>query len=87
MQIIIIKKFFAVIVAAFAVILSGYAATAADSAAEQGHADVQYLLGLSYFFGEGVTKDYAEAVKWFRKAAQQGNQEAKKALNDLGKTW
>ena len=25
------------------------------------------------FFGEGVTQDYAEAVKWTRLAAEQGN--------------
>jgi hypothetical protein len=25
-----------------------------------------------YYYGQGVPKNYAEAVKWFRKAAEQG---------------
>jgi TPR repeat protein len=28
-----------------------------------------------YANGEGVPQDYAEAVKWYRKAAEQGNAE------------
>ncbi len=34
-----------------------------------------------YENGWGVPKDYAEAVKWFRKAAEQGHAQAQ---NDLG---
>ena len=34
-----------------------------------------------YAGGQGVSRDYAEAVKWFRLAAQQGNVEAQ---YDLG---
>jgi formylglycine-generating enzyme required for sulfatase activity len=30
-------------------------------------------LGFCYYNGTGATKDYEEAVKWFRKAAQQNN--------------
>jgi len=30
-------------------------------------------LGVMYRDGKGVTRDYAEAVKWFRPAAAQGN--------------
>jgi TPR repeat protein len=30
-----------------------------------------------------VTKDLYEAVKWYRKAAEQGNEAAKKALDKL----
>ena len=41
--------------------------------AEQGHAKAQYRLGLSYTKGHGVSKDDAEAVKWYRKAANQGH--------------
>jgi len=29
-----------------------------------------------YKYGKGVPKDYAEAVKWFRKAAEQGDADA-----------
>jgi TPR repeat protein len=41
--------------------------------AERGNARAQYNLGLCYKNGEGVEKDYVEAVKWFRKAAEQGH--------------
>ena len=44
--------------------------------AEQGHADAQYNLGVMYNNGQGVTQDYAEAMRWFRKAAEQGWAEA-----------
>jgi TPR repeat protein/serine/threonine protein kinase len=29
--------------------------------------------GMSYYLGQGVAKDYVEAVKWYRKAADQGD--------------
>jgi TPR repeat protein len=41
--------------------------------AEQGHGDVQYLLGRMYHTGLGVPQDYAEATLWYRRAAEQGN--------------
>ena len=41
-------------------------------AAEQGLAGAQFILGLMYDSGRGVPEDDAEAVKWFRMAAQQG---------------
>jgi TPR repeat protein len=39
-----------------------------------------------YEYGQGVPQDYAEAVKWFRKAADQGYASA---LSNLGRmyTW
>ena len=40
--------------------------------AEQGVADAQYNLGVCYANGIGVTKDEAEAVKWYHKSAEQG---------------
>ena len=39
--------------------------------AEQGDAFYQWLLAYKYQDGEGVTQNYPEAVKWYRKAAQQ----------------
>ncbi len=42
----------------------------------------QTELGRRYFEGEGVEQNYAEAVKWFLLAAEQGD---KKALDWLGK--
>ena len=41
--------------------------------ADQGVADAQFNLGFMYANGEGVPQDDAEAVKWYRKAAEQGN--------------
>jgi len=40
--------------------------------AEQGDADAQTSLGLSYYIGHGVPKDYVQARKWYLKAAEQG---------------
>jgi hypothetical protein len=45
-------------------------------AADQGHAEAQYNLGVMYYKGQGVPQDYAEAVKWYRLAADQGYAEA-----------
>ncbi len=44
--------------------------------AENGDAEAQDKLGFCYFNGKGVTRDYAEAAKWFRKAADQENAQA-----------
>ncbi|MEG1788385.1 MAG: SEL1-like repeat protein, partial [Kiritimatiellia bacterium] len=44
----------------------------------------QYNLGTCYYSGVGVACDAAEAVKWFRKAAEQGHAAAKEALRQLG---
>ena len=41
--------------------------------AEKGEAAAQSELGLRYDLGQGVAQDYAEAVKWLRKAAEQGH--------------
>jgi TPR repeat protein len=38
--------------------------------AEQGNADAQCFLGMMYYNGYGVQKDYAQAAKWYRKAAE-----------------
>ena len=38
--------------------------------AERNDAEAQCLLGVFYAEGKGVEQDYAEAVKWFRKAAK-----------------
>lgn len=40
-------------------------------AAEQGDASALYALGDCYFFGRGVSQDYAEAVRWYTLAAAQ----------------
>ena len=33
----------------------------------------QYNLGVFYANGEGVEQDFKEAVKWYQKAADQGD--------------
>ena len=48
--------------------------------AEQGDAKAQYVLGWMCEAGQGVTQDYAEAVKWYRLAAKQGIVGAQGAL-------
>ena len=42
------------------------------SLAVQGLAKAQYNLGVMYENGQGVAQDYTEAVKWYRKGADQG---------------
>ena len=49
---------------------------AVRQAAEQGDATAQFNLGNMYANGEGVPKDAAESVKWFRLAAEQGHADA-----------
>ena len=45
--------------------------------AEKGDAQSQFELGKAFYFGSlGVAKDEVEAVKWFRKAAEQNHAEA-----------
>ena len=46
------------------------------NAAEQGHADAQYKLGVCYNTGDGIAQNKTEAVKWYRKAAEQGHADA-----------
>ena len=45
---------------------------------------LQYYLGEMYAGGFGVAKDESEAVKWYRKSAEQGHERAKEALKRLG---
>jgi uncharacterized protein len=42
------------------------------SLSEQGDAQAQFRLGIMYATGTGVAQDRVEAVKWYRKAAEQG---------------
>jgi len=41
--------------------------------AEQGNPAAQFNIGLRYYGGEGVAKDYLIAADWFKKAADQGD--------------
>ena len=51
--------------------------------AEQGNAEAQYNLGLMYYNGEDVEKDFPTAKYWFEKSAEQGNAEAQYKLGDI----
>ena len=42
-------------------------------AAEQGHPDAAYFVGVAYLTGDGVKKDKEEALKWFFFAAERGS--------------
>ena len=53
-------------------------------AAELGNAEAQYKLGCCYETGTGVEQDLNEAEFWFRKAAEQGYEKSKAALERLG---
>lgn len=57
--------------------------TAVRSLAEQGDAKAQFALGTMYRDGQGVAKDYAEALRWWRSAAEQGLLDAKLALGNI----
>ena len=46
-----------------------------------GDATAQFNLGAMYYYAQGVAQDYAAALSWFRKAADQGYAEAQ---NNLG---
>lgn len=50
------------------------------AAAEKGHDDAQYLLGMAYTEGQGIVQNYRGAMEYFTKAAQQGHLEAEYRL-------
>ena len=54
----------------------------------RGGAKAQFDLGVMYAFGQGVPKNDLEAVKWYRKAAEQGYAKAQYNLgvcSDFGR--
>ena len=53
--------------------------------AKAGDAEAQSDLGVMYNKGEGVPKNNVEAAKWFRKAAEQGLENAKEWLRKNAK--
>jgi len=44
--------------------------------ARAGNPDAQHLMGLMYYMGRGVTRDYKQAFSWHMKAAGQGKADA-----------
>jgi len=61
--------------------------------AEQGNTAAQFQLGTAYYTGQGVSKNYQEAIKWYRKAAIKGlaiaqhKQGDSHAQNNLGSLY
>ncbi len=75
-----IESFFSYLVSLFTGAVRGQQIEAARNSfqetklkAEKGDAPAQHSLGEMYEYAEGVGKDAVEAVKWFRKAADQGD--------------
>ena len=64
---------------------TGADAKATLSAALSGDAAAQYRLGEMYDLGQGVAQDYAQAVAWYRRAAEQGHAPAQFALAEMYK--
>jgi len=54
----------------------------ATQAARGGDVMGEVLLAKFYYFGQGTEKNLVESARWFRAAADQGNQEASDALNE-----
>ena len=52
-------------------------------AAQNGNADAQLELGLVYEYGIGILQDEAEAVKWYKKACENGSQDGCNAYRNL----
>jgi TPR repeat protein len=48
--------------------------------AERGEISAELTLAQAYFMGKGVPKDPAEAARWFRKAANQGEPQSERIL-------
>jgi len=44
-----------------------------ETAAAQGLVDAQFNLGFMYSNGQGVQQNYAQAIRWYRLAAAQGD--------------
>ena len=53
--------------------------------AEKGDANAQYNLGVMYENGQVVEQNDAEALRWYKKAAEKGHAYAKYMLDILNK--
>ena len=51
--------------------------------ANKGDASAQFKLGGMYQFGNGVRRDYLEAIMWYTKAAEQGYASAQFSLGEI----
>ena len=51
--------------------------------AESGDADAQNYLGILYYLGFGVQKDYKKALDWYERAAKAGHADAQRNYGDM----
>ena len=51
-----------------------------EEAADQGHAEAQFNLGVMYYEGQGVPQNTSEALRWLHKAQVQGEEKAKQVI-------
>ena len=57
--------------------------TAFESLAAAGDSAAQCGMGLSYYTGQGVPRDYSRAAEWFRRAAEKDNPMAQYLLGTM----
>ena len=53
-------------------------------AAEKGHGDAMYNIGVCFEKGEGVEQNWTKAVEWYTKAAEKGHSSA---MSNLGRCF
>jgi TPR repeat protein len=51
--------------------------------AEGGLGILEALIGDAYYYGHGVSRDYTEAARWYRRAAENSNVMAQSTLGDI----
>src|SRR4051812_21486138 len=51
--------------------------------AAKGNADAMLHMGLYYYYGSGVAKNYVTAGQWLQKAAKKGNVNAMELLGEM----
>lgn len=51
--------------------------------AEEGYPTAQYIIGMKYYFGDGLPKDISKGILWMKKAAYQGCIDAQRQLGDF----
>ena len=51
--------------------------------AEGGLGTLEALIGDAYYYGHGVSRDYTEAARWYRRAAENSNVMAQSTLGDI----
>jgi hypothetical protein len=51
--------------------------------AQTGLGTIDALIGDAYYYGHGVSRDYTEAARWYRRAAENSNAMAQSTLGDI----